>query len=221
MTLPQDINAVFMLDLNVNRHHNHLFTALIKCHFRFVVKFEVEIKCCTCQMNQQAMQNVAQRHPELITPIYTPVDATNVPPKLSFPACTIISAFHHFSPTVAQDILKNCVDQNRAVFIVEPFTRNLKRATAPVPALATAAYLHPLKAEKRQFLKAFFTYGVPLIPLIGAWDATISFFRIYSKKMLMDMVTPFKKSFHWRYEEVPYTPFGTALVFYGIPKRKS
>lgn len=171
--------------------------------------------------NQQAMQNVAQRHPEVITPIYTPVDATNVPPKLSFPACTIISAFHHFSPTVAQDILKNCVDQNRAVFIVEPFTRNLKRATAPVPALATAAYLHPLKAEKRQFLKAFFTYGVPLIPLIGAWDATISFFRIYSKKMLLDMVAPFKKSFHWRYEEVPYTPFGTALVFYGIPKRKS
>ena len=60
MTLPQDINAVFMLDLNVNRHHNHLFTALIKCHFRFVVKFEVKIKCCTCQMKKKSS---GKKHP--------------------------------------------------------------------------------------------------------------------------------------------------------------
>lgn len=167
--------------------------------------------------NRKAMGLVASRHPGLITPVYTAVDATNVPQDMRFPACTIISSFHHFTPKMAYKILQNCVAQDRAVFIVEPFTRNLKRATAPVPALATAAYWHPIKTKEKSLLKGFFTYAIPLIPIIGAWDATISFCRIYSKKMLLDMVAPFRKVFHWRYEEVPYWPFGNALVFYGVP----
>lgn len=168
--------------------------------------------------NRSAMQTVSDRHPNRISPIFTPVDATQVPEDLSFPACTIISAFHHFDPHTAQRILQNCVERNRAVFIVEPFTSNIKRAPAPVPALATAAYFHPLKAQKQKLLRAFFTYAVPMIPMIGAWDATVSFLRIYSKESLFEMVSPFKHEFEWHYEEVSYNPFGKALVFYGLPR---
>jgi SAM-dependent methyltransferase len=166
--------------------------------------------------NTAAMQAVADRHPNLIKLTDSPVDATDIPNHLTFPACTIISAFHHFAPHVAQRIIKNCVDQNRGIFIVEPFTKNIKRASAPIPALATSAYLNPLVTSKDKLLKGIFTYGVPLIPLLGAWDATVSLNRIYSKRALYEMTAPFT-SFHWRYEEVSYPPFGKALVFLGMP----
>jgi hypothetical protein len=169
--------------------------------------------------NALAMKRVARRHSGLVTPVLAPIDATDVPNTLSQSACTIISAFHHFSPSIAQQILKNCVERNCGIFIVEPFTRSIARASAPMPALAASIYLNPFRTKQHRLQKGFFTYAIPLIPALGAWDAAVSLCRMYTEAELFEMVSPFKGEFSWRYEQVPYFPFGTAAVFYGIPRR--
>lgn len=37
----------------------------------------------------------------------------------------IVSAFHHFPPEYVATIFGSCIEKKRAIFILEPITRNL------------------------------------------------------------------------------------------------
>lgn len=171
--------------------------------------------------NIEAMNRSAARHPGLIQVNEESVNATNVPPSLKASARTIISAFHHFPPTLAADILADCVAQRQALFILEGFPRSFRRFLAFLPFLTIAFCVNPFLTKKHRILKFIFTFIIPVIALLGLWDGITSSLRVHTKDEMMRMAAPLGDHYQWAYHETPFFPGGRAVAFWGIPKDKT
>ena len=127
------------------------------------------------------MENVARKHTTNITIQYSPVDANNVPKDIEHSARSIISAFHHFPQELAQGTLRDCVEKEKAVFILAPMTRNINHTFSIASALVAATALNPILTSQNRLMKALFTYTNPIIPMVNAWNALISLLRVYKE----------------------------------------
>ncbi|MGK5090572.1 hypothetical protein WDW89_01000 [Deltaproteobacteria bacterium TL4] len=166
-----------------------------------------------------AMEAVAARYPGQIEVISESLDATDVPERFDQSARTIISAFHHFPPELASKILFDCVRKQRAIFILEPFPRDLlSLAPLMLPNLA-ALLINPLLTHKDRILKMIFTYAFLTPLVIGSWDGVISVLRMYTEDELLDMVKPFGETYHWEYHKVPIALGGAITAFWGVHKQ--
>jgi len=168
-----------------------------------------------------SMNNVAKQFSEQIQVITEPVDATNVKKEYDQAARTIINAFHHFPPEVAKDILKDCVKKSRGIFIIESFPRSVLKYFSIIPYLAVSYLINPFITQKDRALKLFFSFAIPVIPVLGLWDGFISSCRIHSKEELFEMVDEWQSVYAWDYQEISFFPFGRAVIFSGVPKKIS
>lgn len=118
-----------------------------------------------------------------------PIDATRVPDELRG-ARTIWNAFHHFRPVQARAILASAVRAHRPIAVFEIVTREplhlLGLVFAPLVALLTVPFWRPLRVSW-----LFFSWVVPLLPLVILWDGIVSWLRVYSESELRELVTPF------------------------------
>ncbi|MFT7624919.1 MAG: polypeptide subunit release factor methylase, partial [Myxococcota bacterium] len=64
--------------------------------------------------NPQATESAVARHPDLLTAHHAPVDATALPPSLDRPIRTVFNAFHHFTPELAERIIRDTIQARRA-----------------------------------------------------------------------------------------------------------
>lgn len=167
--------------------------------------------------NVASMERVAARHPGRVDVVRQPVDATSVPAEVDQGARTVISAFHHFAPDLARGILADCVAKRRAVFIVEALAGDLRSLLSIIPVMVPAVLANPVHAGRDNALKALFTWALPVIPVLGFWDAVISDVRIYRERELRALVEPLGGDYSWEYREVPFFPGGRASCFYGVP----
>jgi hypothetical protein len=115
------------------------------------------------------------------------VDATAVPAQLSG-FRTIFNSFHHFQRSEAIGILRNAVEQRQGIGIFEA-TRRHPVAIALTPfmflgGIATAPFVRPFRVSR-----LFWTYLLPVIPLVLFWDGLISCLRSYSKEELSAMIS--------------------------------
>ncbi len=137
--------------------------------------------------NISAFEKVASNG---IKPIKESIDATNVPSDLKG-FRTLFTAFHHFKPETARLILKDAVDKETAIGIVEITEREWKSLLtliiAPIAALAFTPFVRPFK-----WSRLFWTYVIPLIPILYTWDGIISNLRSYKLEELNQMT----KSLH-------------------------
>ncbi|MBF0236245.1 MAG: hypothetical protein HQM12_00950 [SAR324 cluster bacterium] len=165
--------------------------------------------------NVSAMESVAQRHQGNIKVIHESLDATNVPHVYDGMARTIISAFHHFPPHLALSILKDCVEKRQAIFVLEAFPRNFRTALSIVPALSFAFLAYPFISRQERIKKLL---NMPMVAMFGIWDIIISILRIHSEDELMAMGVSLGANYRWSYQQVPYPPYGAAVIFSGIPQ---
>ncbi|MBF0102037.1 MAG: hypothetical protein HQK77_14135 [Desulfobacterales bacterium] len=165
-----------------------------------------------------AMKETASHYPNQMEIIHHPIDATDVPQTFDRSARTIINAFHHFPEDLAKKIINDCVEKQRGIFILELFPRKLFRFLPTLPYFIASYVVTPFLTKHDRFLKIIFSFVIPIIALIGCWDAFISVLRIYTKDELMQLVKT--EGYEWIYEEVPFFPCGKAVVFYGIPLEK-
>ncbi len=165
------------------------------------------------------MERVAARYPGRIDVAPSPVDASDVPEEIKCDACSIVGAFHHFSPDLAARILSDCVKKKRAVFILDVPARSIWRFLLffPLPGLL-AMTLNPLLAREARLRKALFTYLVPAIPAMGTWDFLVSALRFYSEDEYREMAGRAGGAYRWEYREFTFFPGGSLAVFQGIPK---
>jgi len=168
-----------------------------------------------------SMNSVAKQFPEQIQVITTPIDATDVQNEYDQAARTIINAFHHFPPKLAKNIIKDCVKKNRGIFIIESFPRSLIKYFSIMPYVAVSYLVNPFITQKDRMLKILFSFVIPLIPVLGLWDGFISTCRIHSKDELFEMVDEWKNEYKWNYQEIPFFPSGSAVIFSGVPKKSS
>ena len=122
-----------------------------------------------------------------------PVDATDL---ASAPAGlkTMVNCFHHMRPEQARSILRSAQESREPLLIYEmgngkvPFALWCLALPVSLPVvfvscLALTPFVRPLTA--RQLL---FTYVIPLIPILYAWDGQASMPRIYSQEDLNELL---------------------------------
>ncbi len=148
-----------------------------------------------------------------------PVDATNIPPAVSYRrARTIINVLHHFPPNLAQAVLEDAVRGGRGVFVAEGFERDplqfVNFAKAGLPALIA----NPILSPRDRLAKAALTWFTPAAIAISIWDGFVSTLRVYTESELRAMVAPFGASWAWEYGTWEYPPHGTGYYFRGVPR---
>jgi hypothetical protein len=169
--------------------------------------------------NEGALSAAAARHPGHVAVARSPVDATQVPEDVEHDARTIINAFHHFSPAQAAHIVADAVAQRKALFIYEGFPRDVSRFLPTGPAMFPGLLFNPITAREQRLAKAFFTYVLPIIPIVAAWDGLVSVLRIHSEDELRAMAGC-ADDYRWDYAEIPYARGCRAVVFSGIPHER-
>lgn len=150
-----------------------------------------------------------------IIPIKESVDATNVPKNLRG-FRTLFSSFHHFKPNQAKLILKDAVEKNTAIGVFEMTKRSWKSflilIIGPIQALVFTPFIRPFR-----WSRIFWTYIIPIVPIIYAWDGLISNMRSYTIDEMKEM-TKELKSDHYKFEMGHLTSkFNVVTYLIGYP----
>tara|TARA_Y100001935_G_scaffold239088_1_gene226280 strand:- start:12460 stop:13149 length:690 start_codon:yes stop_codon:yes gene_type:complete len=118
----------------------------------------------------------------------TPVDATD-PGALSG-IRTMVSSFHHMKPDQAISILRSAAEHREAICIYE-----ISDNTPPVFLWWIAlipnfimSFFVTLKVRPVSWQQIVFTYLIPIIPLVFAWDGAVSNVRTYTLNDLDELL---------------------------------
>lgn len=170
--------------------------------------------------NLPELRKTASIHPHHLPVIDESLDATAIPEQFNQPLRTMINTFHHFPPPLASKILADTIQKQRAIFIMESFPRNLHNCWALFPNVFCSYWQNPVRTEQDRFLKAFFSYVIPLIGICFTWDSLVSIARVYNEVELRKMASDVGgNSYTWVYKELAYSSLGRAIVFYGFPSK--
>ncbi|WP_296153207.1 hypothetical protein, partial [Pseudonocardia sp. SCN 73-27] len=92
---------------------------------------------------------------------------------------TLFTSFHHFRPAEARRVLGNAVDGRHPVCIFEMTSRSypgiLGALLMPLIIAIRSIGYRPMTADR-----ILFTFVLPAIPLLGAWDVLASVMRSYT-----------------------------------------
>ncbi len=148
------------------------------------------------------------------------VDATEVPVDLHG-FRTLYTSFHHFDPTAARSILTDAVTKREGIGIFEYTERNfwiwgLPLLLTPLFTLFIMPFVRPFKWERM-----FWTYLIPVVPFLAAWDGIVSCFRTYSTSEMTALANNADGSETYRWESGRVRSFGACHVTYliGYPRR--
>jgi len=113
------------------------------------------------------------------------VDAQAVPPAL-IGFRTMFTAFHHFTPNAAHAVLRGAVQSGAPIGIFENTQRSLRSialiAFSPLFVFVVMPFVRPF-----HWRNLFFTYLVPVLPLMVLWDGIVSCLRSYTVDELREL----------------------------------
>ncbi len=143
------------------------------------------------------------------------VNALQVPAHLTG-LRTLFNLFHHFRPKEAQQILADADEKNQPILIIEALDNSLIQAVlilllSPIMVLLFTPMIKPFR-----WSRLIFTYLIPLIPLIIAWDGFVSVLRLYGPKQLAKM-TQGLTNLTWRTGKLQQKG-NTVIYLQGEPK---
>jgi hypothetical protein len=147
---------------------------------------ELRVQLTDYYPNRAAFARVRDLSGGAIVGVIDPVDATDVPLHLAG-FLTMFTALHHFQPAVARRILEGAVRQQRGIAIFEITRRSAIDIVGMVffalGVLLVTPFIRPFR-----WSRLFWTYVIPLVPLMVWWDATVSCLRTYTPDELREMV---------------------------------
>ena len=133
------------------------------------------------------------------------VDATNVPKELKG-FRTMFTSFHHFSPQEARAVLQNAVDADEGIGIFEV----TRRAPATIALMLLWVFLLIICTPwilPFHWSRLFWTYLVPIVPLVLLFDGVVSCLRTYRPGELRAMVAELRPSpYQWKIGELAGGP---------------
>ena len=132
----------------------------------------------------------------------------------------MFTAFHHFDPDSAQQVLKDAMGKKEGIGIFEYTERTLiwfiAMLLAPLLLWVTAPFvLRPFTWQRLLWI-----YIIPLPLLLDVWDGIVSNLRTYSPEELNVLIAGMKcDEYIWDIGKV--RSFGACSITYliGIPKR--
>jgi hypothetical protein len=150
----------------------------------------------------------------------SPVNASNVDTELRG-VRTMVGSFHHMKPDTARKILEDAKKNKVPICIYEisdnGFPTFLWWATIPLiflMALFITPFVRPLTWKQ-----LFFTYIIPVIPLVFAWDGAVSNVRTYTLED-MDILLQGLESPDYKWERAKIKNRANKLYLLGFPTAK-
>jgi len=142
------------------------------------------------------------------------VDAMNVPRELKG-FRTMFTSFHHFSPDKAQAILQNAVAARQAIGVFE-ITRRAPSAIGMMFLWALLPFVCTPLISPIRLSRLFWTYVVPVIPLVLLFDGVVSCLRTYRPHELWEMIERLNATdYQWQVGEHSGA-FGQLPITYSI-----
>lgn len=150
--------------------------------------------------NLAAFENAQHESGGAITYSAEPVDAAKIPAQISG-FRTIFSSFHHFRPKEAADVLQNAIDNRQGIGIFEAAARRplniLATFLAPIAAVLVTPFMRPFR-----WSRLFWTYLIPVVPVVLLVDGILSCLRAYSPAELLQLVSSLNgESYKWQIGE--------------------
>jgi len=126
------------------------------------------------------------------------VDAAQVPDNL--PGLrTMFLSFHHMPQSIALGILADAQKTRQPIAIFEAFGRNLPSFMGMLPSIAMPFFIMPFVKPFR-FANLFFTYLLPIVPLLVFFDGWVSYLRTYSPNELRSLVESLPENQNYKWE---------------------
>jgi hypothetical protein len=166
--------------------------------------------------NLKAFESVSASSENRITFYPDPVDAMNVPRALKG-LRTMFTSFHHFSPADARAVLQDAVDAGEGVGIFE-ITRRAPSAIVFIFVGVLLLFLHVPRIRPFRWSRLFWTYLIPITPLVLLFDGVVSCLRTYQPQELREIVEKLSScQYRW---EIGELAIGRAPITYliGYPR---
>ncbi len=164
----------------------------------------------------EAIQKWSHDSREGIEYLTDPVDALNVPTRLNGMR-TLFEGFHHFKPEQARSILFDAAEKGAAVGIFETSLKPpfgiLFLILSPLMTLVAYILLTPF-ITPRTLPRFFWTYLIPVVPLLTCWDGVVSMLRVYSPqelKLLTESIPV--ENYTWEIGQLPIGAPGMAYTY--------
>ena len=141
------------------------------------------------------------------------VDATSVQAELEG-LRTLFSCFHHFKKDTAKKILQDAASKNMPIGVFEFTERtvaNLIKVVLFGPLLVwlNTPFIRPFK-----WSRFFWTYIIPVAPLVYSWDALVSHLRTYSPKELNELISEVKvEDYSWEIGQIKSRKSGFNITY--------
>jgi hypothetical protein len=131
----------------------------------------------------------------------TAVDALHIPGNL-MGLRTMFSSFHHFAPDDARAVLQNAVDAREGICVFEVSRRDAVTIALMFPWALLPFFFTPWIRPFR-WSRLFWTYILPIIPLILLVDGLVSCLRSYRPRELREIIKiTTGAKYKWRIQEV-------------------
>jgi len=149
------------------------------------------------------------------------LDATKVPPELDG-FRTMFSSFHHFPPAQARAILQDAVDAKQGIGIFEVTSRSVSAVAMMFLWFLTPFVFTPSISPFR-WSRLFYTYVLPIIPLVLLLDGLVSCLRTYQPRELRELISGLAApEYQWETGEQAGTFGGLPITYLiGYPQELS
>lgn len=167
--------------------------------------------------NHDTLIALCDERPDIRTYVPSPIDARAVPSDLRG-LRTLFSAFHHFAPPAARQILRDAQKDRVPIAIIEVSERSFRGLLAMMLAPLAVFILTP-GIRPRRLSRFALTYVLPLIPFFILWDGVVSALRTYSLKELEALRAPLHSSdYVWQTGKTS-GPHGYVITYmFGFPQ---
>tara|TARA_B100001094_G_C18147609_1_gene781734 strand:- start:973 stop:1581 length:609 start_codon:yes stop_codon:yes gene_type:complete len=168
----------------------------------------------------EAIQNVDELQDSRLQYRPQSVDASSIP-KDWRGVRTLCCAMHHMAPQVARGILKDAFEQRQPIVIFEISDNGLPRVLWPFAfpfvfllALVLTPWIRPLT-----WRQIGYTYILPILPLLIAWDGAVSNARTYNHDDMKELIEGLDGSgYQWEMGVFDgLGPFSKQLYLLGLP----
>ncbi len=133
---------------------------------------------------------------------------------------TLFTSFHHFRQEEARRILESAVEAGEGIGIFE-FTERRPAALglmlmAPIIVWLSVPFIRPFR-----WSRIFWTYPVPVLPLVAVFDGLVSCARSYTASEMQEM-TAQHATYEWKVgtEKAPRGP-GRITYLIGVPRQNT
>lgn len=178
---------------------------------------DVPVRLTDRYPNVDAFETVAAKTGGRVGYVPEPVDATAVRGDVTG-FRTLFTAFHHFPPELARGVLRDAVRGGHGIGIFEFLERKPHNFIGSVLLAPLVVWLTVPVTRPFRWSRLFWTYPVPLLPLVAAVDGTMSILRSYSPAELLELTRDLPE-FEWTagVERVPRMPGGVTYLI-GVPR---